>query len=124
MGSFKQQKDDDELYGLLRPGRNTYLKIAEVMDNTNHAAVILLVENISHHRSTRTELLRYLKTNDYAGIYVTLNTPITTIMDIFEKIKKIRKTLPDLSCSLYLLPIQRINSIFRKHQMPSYKNKG
>ncbi|MFH1239814.1 MAG: ATPase domain-containing protein [Candidatus Diapherotrites archaeon] len=85
MGSFKQQKDDDELYALLRPGRDIYLKIAEVMNNTNHASVILLIENMSYHADTRIELLRYLKSNEYEGVYVTLNTPIANLIDIFEK---------------------------------------
>ncbi len=85
MGSFKQQKDDDELYALLRPGRDTYLKISEVLDNADQASVILLIENISYHAATRTELLRYFKSKDYAGIYVTLNTPITNLITLFEK---------------------------------------
>ena len=85
MGSFKQQKEDDEIYGLLRPGRDTYLKIAEVFGNTHSASVVMLVENISTHVATRTELLRYLKSNDYEGIYVTLNTPIANLIDILGK---------------------------------------
>lgn len=85
MGSFKQQKENDEIYGLLRPGRNTYLKIAEVFDNSDNACVIMLIDNTSHHSDTRIELLRYLKSNDYAGIYVTLNTPLANLVDLLKK---------------------------------------
>lgn len=85
MGSFKQQKEDNEIYGLLRPGRNTYLKIAEVFDSSDSACVLMLIENISHHSDTRVELLRYLTSNDYAGVYVTLNTPLANLVDILGK---------------------------------------
>ena len=85
MGSFKQQKDDDKLYALLRPGRNTYLKIAEILGNPSQSSVILIIEKMSQHIATRTELFRYLKANDYEGIYVTLNTPIANLVDTLEK---------------------------------------
>lgn len=86
MGSFKQKKsEDEELFKLLRPGRNTYLKISQVANELGEKFVLLLVETKGGHANLRVELLRYFNDIKCGGVYVTLNTPLENLIETLKK---------------------------------------
>ena len=83
----KEQKTEEELMKLLRPGRSSYLKIEQMVTDSKDAYSLLIIEPASHHTSASIELLRYLSAEGYFGLHVTLNTPLETLLETLDNRK-------------------------------------